>query len=89
MKTSDHIPKTTRFDFLLNSLELAGKQSTPANHDYAGKRQAVISYVRNLELLAYAAARLEWPESEADFDVVSILAQGAERATQGDSEGGK
>jgi len=37
--------KTREFEYLLNAMEHAGNQENPAQHDYFGKRQAVLKYV--------------------------------------------
>lgn len=39
----------TKFDYLLNALELAAQSDKPAEHGYAEARRALFAYVRDLE----------------------------------------
>jgi hypothetical protein len=41
--------KFTEFDYLLNALQFAAQADNPAKADYAGKRQALLRHVRELE----------------------------------------
>lgn len=41
---------TAQFGYLLNAMERAACESNPAEHDYKGKRIAVLGYVSALEV---------------------------------------
>ena len=41
---------TAQFGYLLNAMERAAWESNPAEHDYKGKRIAVLGYVSALEV---------------------------------------
>ena len=41
---------TAQFGYLLNAMERAACESKPAEHDYKGKRIAVLGYVSALEV---------------------------------------
>jgi len=46
---SGRVTQTTKFEYLLNAMENAASQDRPSDHDYFGKRQAVLKYVADLE----------------------------------------
>jgi hypothetical protein len=51
MPSRDEVAKAvTPFQYLLNAMENAASQKRPADHDYYGKRQAVLKYVADSEL---------------------------------------
>jgi hypothetical protein len=72
-KVSEH------FKYLLNAMESASHAGTPFKAGYPDKREKVLAYVEQLELVAHAASKLEWPEGEEEFDVVSVLANSVVR----------
>jgi hypothetical protein len=47
---------TTKFMYLLNAMENAAAEDNPFEHDYAGKRAAVLAYVADLEASQASAA---------------------------------
>jgi len=47
----------SKFIYLLNAMENAASSDNPAEHNYKGKREAVLAYVRDLEAKAADVAR--------------------------------
>jgi hypothetical protein len=60
----------TQFDYLLNSMELAGKQDTPAEHGYGDKRRALYAYVRDLEARSQAEDALPLTLAQQALDAL-------------------
>lgn len=61
----------SKFIYLLNAMEAAGNEANPAEHDYYGKRQAVLAYVQELE----AAAPSDPPENAAPQASPSVASE--------------
>lgn len=50
MNRDEVVSAVTPFEYLLNAMENAAAQGRPSDHDYCGKRQAVLKYVSDSEL---------------------------------------
>jgi len=68
------VSKFTKFDYLLNSLEAAGRKDRPSDHAYGAKRQTLFAYVRALEAVAKAAQKWQRDKDPAGKNYEDLCA---------------